>query len=173
MKKNKIKNEDVTINFRIPRALKAKIINEASVRNLTISKYLRETLEEIYGESAKKPKESLSETRDYLFSKEFVQFVFWIYRKLKDNRREENDDIEGYINLIKGAGKHLPGDVVDELDKVLMDLLRIRTAAGSDGNYYRFTDHYDRDKKLDYKKLEDFFLGYGMNEHLADKEFGY
>ncbi len=173
MKRNKIKNEDVSINFRIPRALKAKIINEASVRNITISKYLRETLEEIHGDLEERPKEFLSETKDYLFSKEFVRFVFWIYRKLKDNNREEDDDIDGYIDLIKGVGKYLPSDVVCELDKVLMDLLRIRTAIGIDGKYYRFVDSYADDKRLNYKKLEDFFLGFGLDQHLSDKKYKY
>lgn len=173
MKREKIKNEDVSINFRIPKALKANIINEASVRNVTVSKYLRETLEEIHGKPEKKPKESLSEAESYLFMKKFVRFVFWIYRKRKDKMREGNDDINGYINLIKGSGKHLPDDVVAELDKVLMDLLRIRTETGVDGKYYRFTDAYRGDKKLNYENLEAFFLGDRIDEDSADGDFMY
>ena len=40
-KKQKIKNEDPSINFRLPEELKEKIYKEASIKNKTISNYLR------------------------------------------------------------------------------------------------------------------------------------
>ncbi|WP_178989725.1 hypothetical protein [Winogradskyella schleiferi] len=165
MKRDKIINEDVSVNFRIAKPLKAKLLSKASGKNMTLSKYLRDVLEEIHNDKIVL-EESISRNKDILFSKEFFQFIFWIYKKKRDKIREESDDIDGYIKLIKRLGESLPVEIVQELDKVLFDLIRIKSAYGSDKEYYQFPDSYSDDIRLDYDKLEYFFIGHDFTKYI-------
>ena len=169
MKRDKIKKDDVSVNFRVEKPLKTKMLSAAKEKNMTLSKYLREVLEGLYDEAMPKPREFPSETERFLFSKEFLQFVFWVYSKKQDKERGEHDDIDGHIKLIKRAGGILPDAIVKELDKVLVDLFRIKTASGFDKKYYQFPDSYNDDRKLDYKKLEEFFTGQDFMKYLDKK----
>ncbi len=172
MKREKIKNDDVSVNFRVDKTLNAKILESAAEENKTLSKYLRDLLEEHHDLSSQKPGGFRSETERFLFSKEFLQFVFWIYSKRMDEARKEGDKIDGYIKLIKRADGILPEEIVRELDKVLVDLFRIKAGSGYDARVYKFPDSYDGDKKLNYKKLEEFFLSHDLGIYL-DNMAGY
>ena len=159
MKRDKIVRDHVTINFRIDKALKSRLNSIVSRKNITLSKYLRDVLEKHLSEFERYelPNENQAEDKGELH-KEFFQFVIWLYTKKEDRKRLESDTIDSYIKLIKRLDGKLPSYVIHEFDKVLIDLFRIKSAIGFDGEYYNFPNSQFKEKKLDYKQLEQFFL---------------
>ena len=164
MKRDKIVNEDVTVNFRLPKPLKLELLKVVSEKNITLSKYLRGILEQHINEINRNPVEDEKSETLNDFTSDFLRFIFWIYRKKENNKREKTDDIDGYIKLIKQSDRILPDDIINELDKVLVDLLRIKTAIGYDKDYYNFPKTYDDNKQLDYNKVEAFFINIDLRE---------
>jgi hypothetical protein len=168
--KKSITAEDATLNFRIPKVLKDKIITEAEKENITSSKYLRDLLEAVHNGSYCNHERLKLERENFLFSREFLQLIVWIYRKRENNKREvDKNELEGYIKTLKGTESYLPKSLVHEFDKVLNNLLLVRVGAGYDGDHFDFYKSYNDDKKFNYEKVEKFLLNGNVLEDFIDR----
>lgn len=160
MKKAKIKNEDVTLNFRVPRELKGKIIRRSEELNLTVSHYIREILERVHDTTSIEPNIEAG-AKEFVYSKRFLKLIVWIYSKRDAHKRTDFDTslaLEDYIKTIKEADQHLPSEIIKELDKVLGDLLSMKTATGYDKDNFNFGKSYGSEKGINYEVLNKYFL---------------
>jgi len=168
--KKSITGEDATLNFRVPKVLKEKIITEAEKENITSSKYLRDLLEAVHNGSYCNHESLKLEREEFLFSKEFLQLIVWIYRKRENNKREvDKNDLEGYIKTLKGTENYLPKSLVREFDKVLNNLLLVRVGMGYDGDHFDFHKSYTDDKKFNCEEVEKFLLNENVLEDFIDR----
>ncbi|MEH6537839.1 MAG: hypothetical protein V7719_15665 [Psychroserpens sp.] len=167
--KKSITDEDATLNFRIPKVLKATIIAKAEKENITSSKYLRDLLEAVHNGSYCHLEKLKSEREEFLFSMEFLQLIVWIYKKRENNKREvEKNDLERYVKTLKRTEKYLPESLVREFDKVLNNLLLVRVVKGYDGDHFDFPKYHSNDKKFNYEKVEKFLLNENVMEVFID-----
>ena len=159
MKKKRITNDDPSINFRVPLSLKNKIEEVAQNRNLTTSGYLRELLERIHDGTYCNEELERRKRESFLFSKEFMQLVIWIYKKRQDKLVKENkEQLEKYIAVLKKAGDNLTKELNDEFDKVLLNLIEYVKSEPRSYSKYDFIDSYDENKKFNFELLEHIFL---------------
>ncbi|WP_047544876.1 hypothetical protein [Psychroserpens sp. Hel_I_66] len=167
--KKSIADEDTTLNFRISKLLKAKIIAKAEKENVTSSKYLRDLLESVHDGSYCDQYKLRSEREDFLFSREFLQLIVWIYKKRENSKREvEKNSLEGYVKTLKRIDKYLPENLVREFDKVLNNLLFVRVGVGYDGDHFEFHKSYNNDKKFNCDELEKFLLNENVLEDFIE-----
>ena len=168
--KKSITDEDATLNFRVSKVLKATIVAKAEKENITSSKYLRNLLESVHNGSYCHQDKMKSEREDFLFSKEFLRLIVWVYRKRENNKREvDKNDLERYIKTLKRTENHLPKSLVFEFDKVLKNLLVVRDSNGYDGDHFDFSKNYSNDKKFNYEKVEKFLLDENVLEIFIDR----
>lgn len=163
MGKQKNINEDVGINFRISKALKEEIKTQAKDKNITVSKYLRVLLDDVHSGIYCDEIDQRGETERFVYSKEFISLTVWIYSKSRNRLRLDSDSdekIHNFIRIIKRADSYLPSNLVLELDKVLIDLYRIKDASIYDNKEFKFVNSYKQSNNLDFQILEDFFLNY-------------
>jgi len=73
VKKQKIKNEDQSINFRLPEELKFQIYKEASLMNKTVSNFLRDHLLEFMNGSLYEKEIAEYKSNSFKNSTEFLQ----------------------------------------------------------------------------------------------------
>ena len=159
MKKPKIKYDESTLNFRVPNNLKNQIILKANELNITLSKYLRGVLEQVHNGTLRKLEEKEHHESSFISSVEFLKLVVWIYKKKVDQKLVETpEELEKYIKTLKRLDEHLPKDIVLEFDKVLANLMTLKTEKSYRADVFYFADNYDRRPKFDYKMLEDFLL---------------
>lgn len=122
-----VKNSEPSVNLRLPQELKDTIQAEAGKRNLTVSKYLRELLENIYSGDYCRYETLKDKVENFLFSKDFIQLVIWIYSKrYKREKTESNEELDRYIATLKQVHTHVPDYLVREFDKVLQDVMKVR-----------------------------------------------
>ncbi len=163
-KKNRIVNNDPSINFRLPKELKQKINREAGLNNLTVSNYVRNLLESYYdGELFE---EEIFEYRRHEFIKsiEFLRLVVWMYSKRNDKKcTSSNDKLDGYIRTLKNAQDHLPTKIVEEFDKVLQDVLRVKTIKSDYFKQFEFTKANDDLKKFNFLVFEEYIFNILQN----------
>ena len=159
-KKHPVKNNDPSINLRLPQELKDKIQGEASKKNLTVSKYVRELLETIYSGDYCRKEVIGDKVESFLFSKDFLQLVVWMNSKRTNKKKTETkEELERYISTLKRVDEHLPVNLVCEFDKVLQDLIKLRNDESK--LYlpsYNFVDSYSEKEKFDFDALEEFLL---------------
>lgn len=168
--KKSISDEDATLNFRVSKELKATIVSKAQKENITSSKYLRNLLEAVHNGSYCHQENLKSEREDFLFSKEFLQLIVWIYRKRENNKREvEKSSLDRYIMTLKRTDDCLPKSLVSEFDKVLKSLLTVRDSVGYDGDVFDFPKSYSNDKKFNYEKVEKFLLDKNVLEIFIER----
>ncbi|WCO02288.1 hypothetical protein [Psychroserpens ponticola] len=168
--KKSITDEDATLNFRVPKSLKATIVAKAEIEKITSSKYLRNLLESVHNGSYCHLDKLKSEREDFLFSKEFLQLIVWIYRKRENNSREvDKNDLDSYVKTLKRTENFLPKNLVFELDKVLNNLLVVRVSKGYDGDRFDFPKNYSDDKKFNYEKVEKFLLDENILEAFIER----
>lgn len=164
-KKKPIKNEDTTLNFRIPKELKAKIEKKAEEKNLTTSSYVRDLLESVYNGEYCQSEEYKSKIKSFLFSKEFLRLIIWINSKrIYDKKTEDIFELESYIRTLKQIEGHLPDNLVKEFDKVLNDILYVRSETGFYGERFNFLNSPNDTKKFNLKLVEEFFLNKNIFE---------
>ena len=159
MKETKIKYEEVTINFRINKTLKNNITQIAVDKNVTVSKYLRALLESVHDGSYGIAIEDSNAKNKFLFSKEFLRLVVWIFIK-KDNYRvlEIKGELNGYIRTLKRIEDNLPFAIVQEFDKVLFDLLRVIKIENTNYERFEFAYSHIESKKFNFDILKAFLL---------------
>ncbi|TXE16601.1 hypothetical protein ES692_12560 [Psychroserpens burtonensis] len=169
--KKSITEEEAMINFRLSKVLKETIITEAQKANITSSKYLRNLLEEVHSGNYCLEEKLKSERENFLFSKEFLQLMIWIYRKRENNKREvEKQFLERYIKTLKRTEDYLPNILVYEFDKILKNLLLVRVDTSYDGSYFDFHKAYNEDKKFNFEIVEKFLLDENVLIHFIEKE---
>ncbi len=159
-KKIKIKNEDPSINFRLPEALKIQIYKKAAIENKTVSNFLRDHLTEYLDGSLYEYEIEEYKSDSFINSTEFLQLVVWVYTKREKNDYEETDvnRQDDYIATIKSIGDQLPSELVDEFDKVLMDLMKLKKKASSYSSYEFCRSGYPYDERFNYSLLEKHLL---------------
>jgi len=159
-RKQKIKNEDPSINFRLPEELKLQIYKEASLMNKTVSNFLRDHLLEFMNGSLYEKEIAEYKSNSFINSTEFLQLVVWIYKKRNDNKHKIEDSIkqDDYITTIKSIGEQLPWELVEEFDKVLLDLMKVKKEEGSHKNYTFCRSGYLYENGFNYGKLETYLL---------------
>jgi hypothetical protein len=157
VKKNSIKNEDPSINFKLPQELRAQVEKEAKLANSTVSNYLRNHLADFYSGNLYDNKFSFNLSHDVINSAEFLQLLVWIFSKRRNEKCiATNDQLNRYIRTIKKLEGILPDSLVIEFDKVLMDLIRVQSDTSS-SRVFIFCGQSTA-PRFDYEKLENFVL---------------
>jgi predicted DNA-binding protein len=136
-KKKIIKNDDKSINFRLSKDLKRTIEDKAESKNITTSAYIRDLLERIHNGDYCYKEHVKEKINSFLFSREFMQLMIWIYSK-KENKNmiEEDNELDNYIKTLKKVGGHIPRHLDREFDKVLYDVIKVR--GEKHHNYFSF-----------------------------------
>ena len=173
-KKQRIKNEDPSINFRLSPELKKWITNEAISENKTVSNYLRDHLTSFKDGSLYKNEIAAYKSNSFMNSTEFLQLVVWVYKKREEYSYEEKDAIwqDKYIHTIKSIGNQLPDELVNEFDKVLLDLMKVKNEAGSSKSYTFCRSGYLYSDGFNYSLFEDYILKYKIEKHTVYVERG-
>ena len=157
-KKFKIKNEDPSINFRLPQELKTRIIKEAAYSNKTVSNYLRDHFEEFLDGRLFEKEISYYQSHSYINTTEFIQLITWILSmKHQPPCKSSNEQLDEYIGTIKNMQSHFEKSLEMEFDKVLADLLRVRYETVT-RRYFLFCGGPINAPTFDYSKLETFLL---------------
>lgn len=170
-KKSKIIYEESTLNFRIQNTLKDEILNKSIEKNMTMSQYLRELLESVHNGSYKEAKMELNSKKAFLFSKDFLRLVIWVYHKKTDkNVTESRGQLNQYIKTIKRADSFLPVAIIEEFDKVLSDLLRVINSTGIEYKEFDFSRSYESEKTFNYNKLISFLLTVELDIFIGELE---
>ncbi|WP_339632300.1 hypothetical protein [Bizionia echini] len=145
-KKQSIKNNDPSINFRLSNKLKGIIENKAQEKNITTSAYVRDLLERVHNGDYCHSEQVKEKINSFLFSKEFVQLMIWIYsKKINSDKTESDVDLNKYIKTLKRIEGHMPEGLVQEFDKVLFEIYRVRDEKYV--TYYSFHSPSIDDKK--------------------------
>ena len=156
-KKQPIKKDETTINFRISKELKAKIETKAEERNLKTSAYMRDLLESVHNGDYCHKEEVASKINSFLFSKEFMQLLVWIYTKKEIMKRTEDDaELDRYVRTLKQIDGHLPESLVKEFDKVLSDIIRVQQESSESYSFHWYI--LEDKKKFNRVKVEKFLL---------------
>jgi len=157
-KKHKIKNEDPSINFRLPEELKAEIYKEAHLKNKTVSNFLRDHLAEFMDGSLYEREISYYRDNSFIHSTEFLQLITWVLSKrINSNCVASNEQLDGFIQTIKRMDFSTPKDLVKEFDKVLADLVRVRNETGAYRIFY-FCGIAGMGETFNYNMLENYLL---------------
>ncbi|WMI64786.1 hypothetical protein RBH94_12025 [Aestuariibaculum sp. YM273] len=159
-KKHTEKNSAPSVNLRLPQELKDTIQTEAAKKNLTVSKYLRELLENIYSGDYCKKEVVGEKVETFLFSQDFMQLIVWMYTKKADKKKtESNEELNRYISTLKKVEGHMPDNLVREFDKILQDIIKVRN---DENKYlppsYTFIDAYSEKEKFNFNLLQEFLL---------------
>ena len=152
-KKKKIKNEDPSINFRLPEELKQTIYKKALENNKTVSNYLRDHLQEFIDGSLYQQEFESLKSDSIVNSTEFLQLITWLlFQNNNDQCTLPNSILNGYILTIKKLSGLLPKELEGEFDKVLADLIRVVNESGSYRSFY-FCGNGFYAPTFDYDKL--------------------
>lgn len=157
-KKQSIKNNDPSINFRLSNKLKGIIENKAQEKNITTSAYVRDLLERVHNGDYCYKEHVKEEINSFLFSKEFMQLMIWICsKKTNRDKTESAVDLNKYIKTLKRIEGHMPEELVKEFDKVLFEIYRVRDERFI--TYYSFHSSSVNGKKtFNLRKVEQFLL---------------
>ncbi|OBX20143.1 MULTISPECIES: hypothetical protein [Bizionia] len=165
-KKQTIKNNDPSINFRLSNKLKGIIESKAQEKNITTSAYVRDLLERVHNGDYCHSEQVKETINSFLFSKEFMQLMIWIYSKQKN--REMTEDaakLDSYLKTLKRVDGHLPDNLVKEFDKVLNDILMVRASNSIYSKKFEFLNTSDNAKRFNLELIESFLL----NDWTLDK----
>jgi len=163
MKKQKIKYEESTLNFRVSNELKSTILRRAQEMNITSSKYLRAVLEEAHSATPHKFEEK--QLTKIFLSIDFLKLMVWIYNKRESSKLvESKEELIGYTRTLKRLDGHLPDEIVTEFDKVLTNIISIKKDRTYGVEHFDFPDSYDVNLRFDFKKVEQHLLGMSSDD---------
>ena len=102
-KQKRIKNEDPSINLRLPQDLKDQLNEIAIKKNQTVSKFVRNLLGEYLSGELYDEEISFYKQHHFITSLEFIQLVIWIYGKRNSDEylKEEESILPNIINTLK------------------------------------------------------------------------
>lgn len=166
-KKITFHKEDPSINFRLPKELKIQILDAAKLNNQTVSNYLREHMESFLSGELYQKEIAEYEAESFINTNEFLQLVVWTYQKRNENKHVVTDIInqDYYISTIKSIGSQLPCELVEEFDKVLLDLMKVKNEKGDFKMYTFCRSDYPYENGFNYGKLETYLLKTGLEVH--------
>lgn len=159
--KHKIKNEDSSINFRLSPELRKWIVTEAISENKTVSNYLRDHLISFMDGTLYEEQVGWYRDRTLVNSTEFLQLIGFIFSKRKNKECVSTDDqLDCYIKTIKKMEmQEIPNNLMEEFDKVLVDLIRVKKA---DKRYispsFKFCETSYTNPGFNYEMLENYLL---------------
>lgn len=157
-KKNKIVNNDPSINFRLPKKLKQRINKEAGINNLTVSNYIRNLLESYYDGELFEEEMFKYQRYEFIQSTDFIKLAVWMYSKRNDRKcTSTSDELDGYIRTLKNMEGYLQSHLVTEFDKVLQDLLRVKNTKNNEYPPFDFCYEY-ASNKFNYTLLEAYIF---------------
>lgn len=155
------KTPQPSVNLKLSEELKQKINIRANFKNQTVSKYLRELLTNYFDGTLCIGEIEKNEKKEFINSTEFLQLIVWIYSKQKKSDFKESDkDLDGYIKTLKKVVTYLPEDLVQEFDKILMDILRVKNEESKYSKDYRFVNGYSSSPKFNFQLFEEFIFRY-------------
>lgn len=158
MKKQSIKNEDPSINFRLPKELREQVVKEAQLLNRTVSNYIRNHLIEFLSGKLYEKEIAFYKSLEFINSTEFLQLVAWVFAQRKNDKCSSTEvQLNGYKQTLKKLEGNLPDSLVVEFDKVLMDILRFQSDTSS-SRAFKFCGNSYTNPLFDYDKLEDYLL---------------
>jgi len=167
-KKQKIVNEDPSINFRIPQELKNRIHKEAALKNETVSTYLRDLLTEFLDGRLFENEIAFYEDKSFINSTGFLQLVIWMYRKKTEKKCTSTArQLEDYIQTLKSINMQLPLSLREEFDIVLFDVLRVKNEEYEHNKEYKFGNTSYPYKGFNYEKLEHYLLNEVKNYYVV------
>lgn len=159
MKKQKIINDDPTINFRVPEILKIKIIREAEFFNKTVFTYLRDLLTEYLDGNLYQNEIAFYKKKEFINSTEFMQLIIWMFSKRHNKKCTSTPaQLDEYIKTLKKIDGNLPNEFVSEFDNVLEDVLRVKKETSDYKKEFKFCQSSHSSPGFDYGKLEDYLL---------------
>jgi antitoxin component of RelBE/YafQ-DinJ toxin-antitoxin module len=162
MKKSKIKYEESTLNFRVPNEIKDEIVQKAQHKNMTVSRYLRQVLEEVLNGTLHKSEVKVKEEPKFLSSIEFLRLMLWVYQKKEDSKLiEPKEQLEEFTRTLKRLDGHLPEEIIREFDKVLTNVITIKKDGKYNNERFDFPNPYGSNQ-FDYGKVERYFLAYSI-----------
>lgn len=162
MKKSKIKYEESTLNFRVPNEIKDEIVQKAEQKNITVSRYLRQVLEDVLNGTLHKSEVKVKEEPTFLSSIGFLRLMMWIYNKRTDDKLiESKEQLEEFTKTLKRLDGHLPEEIIREFDKVLTNVITIRKDSKYNTERFDFPNPYGSGNQFDYGKVERYFLNHG------------
>lgn len=152
-------DKEPTVNFRVSEDLKLAITKKAKEKQKTVSAYLREVLEDVHLGSYCQKELNLYHEFEFAYSPEFIGLVMWLYRKRDHRDCEESDqELKGYVKILKSIGDQLPEYLQVEFDKVLLELMGLIQSDKSRSYYtYRFPNASFEESRFDYSRLETYF----------------
>ncbi|GGZ92161.1 hypothetical protein [Algibacter mikhailovii] len=163
------KQTQPSINLKLSEGLKTHVKLKARLKGKTVSKYIRELLADYLDGSLCIPEQAKQQRKTFVNSTAFLKLVVWMYSKKESSEIKETElELDGYIETLKKGQEHLPKTLVLELDKVLVDLLRIKMRklkyVGFD-----FAKEYDKEKGFNFKILEQFIAEFEQPRSLDFK----
>ena len=160
-KKQRIKNEDPSINFRLSPEMKKWVINEAISKNVTVSNYLRNHLEKFIDGTLYDKFNPNDDHFPFLKSIEFVQLITFVFSKRKNRDcTSTHRQLGEYIKTIKQmSNEDLPSKIISEFDKVLIDLIKIKNENESLSYVrFKFCEISYSNTNFNYELLEEYLL---------------
>jgi len=152
-------NLEPTINLRVSSELKNQIITEAKFFKQTVSQYLRNHLTEFMNGDLYKKEISFYKNQKFINSTEFLQLIVWMYQKKGNEKCASTEkQLSTYISTLKLIDKNLPSYLVEEFDKVLEDIIRVKNEDSEYNKIFRFCDTSYFNNGFDYTKLENYLL---------------
>lgn len=155
------KTPQPSVNLKLSEELKQKINIRANFKNQTVSKYLRELLTNYFDGTLCIGEIEKNEKKEFINSTEFLQLIVWMYSKQKKSDFKERDkDLDGYVKTLKKVVTYLPEDLVQEFDKILMDILRVKNEESKYSKDYRFVTGYSSSPRFNFELFEKFIFSY-------------
>lgn len=155
IKKEKIQNDDPRLSIRLDKEVKNRLTLLRNKENMTISQIIRKIIDEYLEREDqggfKHEVVSLRERGDH-----FIKLAVWIYKKRKDTSCKESlGELNYYMSAIKKMEGFVPREIMEEFDKVLADIFRVKTETGI---FFRFSDSSDKSKAFNYPLFEHYIL---------------
>ncbi|MEX1382353.1 hypothetical protein [Lutibacter sp.] len=158
-KKQRIKNEDPSINFRLSPEMKKWVINEAISKNVTVSNYLRNHLEKFIDGTLYSEVNKWDEYLPFHKSIEFLQLITFVFSKRKNSKCESTiQQLEQYIKTIKQMdNEDLPQEIISGFDTVLVELIKVKNNDLTNISF-KFCGDTFHTPDFKYDLLEDYLL---------------
>ncbi|MDO7173907.1 hypothetical protein [Mariniflexile sp. AS56] len=161
-----------SINLKLSDDLKEKIKTKAELKQLTISKYIRELLLDYFDGTLCRREVVKNQENEFVNSTDFLQLVVWVYSIKRSSKfKEKADDLDNYIKTLKKVDNHLPKYLVVEFDKVLSDVLRVINENTAYSKEYRFANGYSASPEFNFDLLEKYLLTYGKRIIVPDMSY--
>lgn len=162
-KKQKIKNEDPSINFRLSPELKKWITNKAISENKTVSNYLRDHLQSYMDGNLLE--NQMGSYYEILFvnTTRFLQLVAFVFAKRHNSECKSTiKQLNHHIRTIKEMEiEVVQPEVVEEFDKVLEDLIRVKNMdRTSNAPTFKFCESSNSNQNFNYSLLENYLLNF-------------